>query len=93
VLGQASPGVRVVSEACSLLTPYGPAMPSYRLLDGHGRPTDTFTAACDEEATAFGKVRALDFPRPEPRFGARRDFQVHRQDGERWTLLVAWAPV
>jgi len=68
-------------------------MPSYRLLDGHGYPTDTFTAACDAEATAFGKVRALDYPRPEPRFGARRDFQVHRQDGERWTLLVAWAPV
>ena len=38
-------------------------------------------------------VLAGECPRPEPRFGARRDFQVHRQDGERWRLLVAFAPV
>jgi hypothetical protein len=68
-------------------------MPSYRLLDGHGIPTDTFTATCDEEAKEFGIQRARAHPRPEPRFGARRDFQVHRQDGEDWRLLHAWAPV
>ena len=68
-------------------------MPSYRLLDGAGRPADTFTVACDAEAKVYGMRRAEDFPRPEPRFGERRDFQVHRQDDDRWTLLVAWAPV
>ncbi len=62
-------------------------------MDGYGHPTDVFTAACDEEATAFGRARALDHPRPEPRFGGRRDFQVHRADGDRWRLLVAFAPV
>jgi hypothetical protein len=67
-------------------------MPSYRLLDGGGSPTDTFTATCDDEAKAYAVVRAQDLPRPEPRFGDRRDFQVHRQDGDRWTFLVAWAP-
>jgi hypothetical protein len=70
-----------------------PAMPSYRLMDGYGHPTDTFTASCDDEAKAIGMRRAQDHPRPEPRFGARRDFQVHRQEGDRWRLLVAWAPV
>jgi hypothetical protein len=68
-------------------------MPSYRLLDGYGIPTDTFTAACDEEAKGYGLERALAYPRPEPRFGARRDFQVHRQDGDGWRLLLAFAPV
>ena len=68
-------------------------MPSYRLLDGDGRPTDLFAAASDDEARAFGMTRALELPRPEPRFGSRRDFQVQRQDGERWQLLVAFAPV
>jgi hypothetical protein len=67
-------------------------MPSYRLLAGHGSPTDTFTATCDDEAKAYAVVRAQDLPRPEPRFGDRRDFQVHRRDGDRWTFLVAWAP-
>jgi hypothetical protein len=68
-------------------------MPSYRLLDGHGCPTDIFTATCDDEAKGYAMQRALVYPRPEPRFGARRDFQVHRQDGGSWRLLVAWAPV
>jgi len=68
-------------------------MPSYRLLDGHGVPTDVFTANCDDEAKGYAMARAQVYPRPEPRFGARRDFQVHRQNGERWQLLVAWAPV
>jgi len=68
-------------------------MPSYRLLDGDGRPTDLFTASCDDEARTFGVLRAHELPRPEPRFGSRRDFQVHRQDGEHWQLLVAFAPV
>jgi hypothetical protein len=83
-------------RACPVLCnggPYLPAMPSYRLLDGDGYPTDTFTATCDDEATAYGMTRALDHPRPEPRFGARRDFQVHREEGDRWRLLVAFAPV
>jgi len=68
-------------------------MPSYRLLDGDGRPTDLFAAASDDEARAFGMTRAHELPRPEPRFGSRRDFQVQRLDGERWQLLVAFAPV
>jgi hypothetical protein len=68
-------------------------MPSYRLLDGYGYPTDTFTATCDDEAKAYGMARAREYPLPEPRFGARRDFQVHREEGDRWRLLVAWAPV
>ena len=68
-------------------------MPSYRLLNGYGHPTDTFTASCDEEATAYGMQRTQDYARPEPRFGARRDFQVHREDGDRWRLLIAWVPV
>ena len=68
-------------------------MPTYRLLDGDGRPTDLFAAASDDEARAFGMTRAHELPRPEPRFGSRRDFQVQRQDGERWQLLVAFAPV
>ncbi|MGY2079419.1 hypothetical protein [Modestobacter sp. SYSU DS0657] len=67
-------------------------MPSYRLMDGYGHPTDTFTADCDEDARVFAMSRAEDYPRPEPRFGGRRDFQVHRQEGERWRLLLAWAP-
>ncbi|MBY3552066.1 hypothetical protein [Modestobacter lapidis] len=67
-------------------------MPSYRLLDGRGSPTDTFTATCDNEAMAHATVRARHLPRPEPRFGDRRDFQVHRRDGDRWTFLLAWAP-
>ncbi len=68
-------------------------MPSYRLLDGDGRPTDLFVAASDDEARAFGMTRAHELPRPEPRFGSRRDFQVQRQDGESWRLLMAWAPI
>jgi hypothetical protein len=72
---------------------YVAAMPSYQLLDGYGHPTDTFSAACDDEAKAYGMTRARDYPRPEPRFGARRDFQVRREEGDRWRLLVAWAPV
>jgi hypothetical protein len=72
---------------------YLAAMPSYQLLDGYGHPTDTFTATCDDEAKAYGMTRARDYPRPEPRFGARRDFQVRCAEGDRWRLLVAWAPV
>ena len=68
-------------------------MPSYRLLDGHGVPTDVVTANCEDEARSQAMQRAEVHPRPEPRPGARRDSQVHRQDGERWQLLVAWAPV
>jgi hypothetical protein len=68
-------------------------MPSYQLLDGYGYPTDSFTATCDDEATAYGMARAQVYPRPEPRFGARRDFQVRREEGDRWRLLVAFAPV
>ena len=67
-------------------------MPRYRLLDGYGIPTDTFSATCDEEAKGYGIERARCYPRPEPRFVARRDFQVHRQEGDHWRLLVAWAP-
>src|SRR3954453_19097445 len=67
-------------------------MPSDRLLDGYGVPTATFPAPWGEEAKGYGIERAGCYPRPEPRFGARRDFQVHRQDGEGWRLLLAWPP-
>ncbi|OMQ13784.1 hypothetical protein A7K94_0221165 [Modestobacter sp. VKM Ac-2676] len=66
-------GVISGSRACRATgsaLPYRPAMPSYRLMDGYGYPTDTFTADCDEAATVFAMSRAEDYPRPEPRSAA-----------------------
>ena len=68
------------------------AVPTYRLLTGHGDVLQSFDAADDVAAEGFGRTASGRFPQAAADGDFRADFRVERQDGDAWHFVTAWVP-